>query len=101
MSGEQVLDLSDFQRGQASQDVAEIFLRVEAASPATDQDGIDHRTAPPGLGVADEEPPFAAHRRGPDIVLHQGMPTSGLCRAISPPIDSELESGALIVAEAA
>ena len=30
-----------------------------------------------------------------------GMPTSGLCRAISPPMHSERESAALIVAEAA
>ena len=33
--------------------------------------------------------------------LTKRMPTSGLCRAISPPIDSERESAALIVAEAA
>jgi hypothetical protein len=30
-----------------------------------------------------------------------GMPTSGLCRAISPPMGSERESAALIVREAA
>jgi hypothetical protein len=30
-----------------------------------------------------------------------GMPTSGLCRALSPPIYSERELAALIVAEAA
>ena len=58
MGGEQVLDLSDFQRGQARQDVGEIFLRVQAAPPATDQNGIDHRTTPSGIGVADEEPPL-------------------------------------------
>jgi len=31
MGREQVLDLSDLQGGQASQDVGEIFLRVQAA----------------------------------------------------------------------
>ena len=33
--------------------------------------------------------------------VRHGMPTSGLCRAISPPMPSERESAALIVAEAA
>jgi len=33
--------------------------------------------------------------------ISRGMPTSGLCRAISPPTDSERVSAALIVADAA
>jgi len=33
--------------------------------------------------------------------ISAGMPTSGLCRAISPPTDSERVSAALIVADAA
>ena len=33
--------------------------------------------------------------------ISTGMPTSGLCRAISPPTDSERVSAALIVADAA
>ena len=40
MGGEQVLDLSDLQGGQASQDVGEIFLRVQATPPATNGDWL-------------------------------------------------------------
>src|SRR5579883_3206616 len=60
MGGEEFADLSDLCRRQAGQHIGEIFLRVQASPPATDQDGIDHRAAPSRLGVTNEEPSLAA-----------------------------------------
>ncbi len=71
MGREQFVDLRDLRRGQAGQDVGEIFLRVQATPPATDQDRIDHRAAPSRLGVANEEPSLAAHRRRANVILDQ------------------------------
>jgi hypothetical protein len=52
MGREQVLDLSDRQRGQSGQHVGEIFLRVQAAPSATDQGRVDHRAAAGALYAA-------------------------------------------------
>ena len=101
MGREKFADLRDLCGRQPRQHLGEIFLRVQAAPPATDQDRIDHCAAPSGLGVADEEPSLATDRRRAEVILHPGMPTSGLCRAISPPMGSERVSAALIVADAA
>ena len=62
MGREQVLDLSDFRGCQTGHDVGDIFLRNQAAPPATDQEAVDHRAAPSGLGMADEEPPHPVIR---------------------------------------
>ena len=59
MGREKFADFSDFRGRQAGQHIGEIVWRVQAAAPATDQDGVDHRTAPSRLGMADEEPPLA------------------------------------------
>ena len=71
MGREEFADLSDLRRRQAGQHVGEIFLRVQAAPPATDQDGIDHRAAPSRLGMADEEPSLATDRRRANVILDQ------------------------------
>ncbi len=71
MGREEFADLSDLGGRQAGQHIGEIFLRVQAAPPATDQDRINHRTAPSRLGMADEQPPLAAHRRGANVILDQ------------------------------
>ena len=59
MGREEFADLSDLGGRQASQHIGEIVLRVQAAPPATGQDGVDHRATPSGLGMADEQPPLA------------------------------------------
>jgi hypothetical protein len=71
MGWQKSLDLGDFCGRQAGEDIAEIFPRVQAAPPATDQDRIDHGAAPSGLGMANEQPSPAAHRRRPNVILHQ------------------------------
>jgi hypothetical protein len=71
MGGEQLLDLRNLRGGQPAEDVAEICLRVQSSPPAADQDRINHRAAPSGLGMANEQPPPAAHCCKPDIILHQ------------------------------
>jgi len=71
MGGEQLLDLRNLRGGQPGEDVAAIFLWVQPSPPAADQDRINHRAAPSGLRMTDEQPPPAAHRCGPDIILHQ------------------------------
>jgi len=71
MGREEFADLSDLRRRQAGQHVGQIVLRVQAAPPATDQDRIDHGAAPSGLGMANEQPSPAAHRRRPNVILHQ------------------------------
>jgi hypothetical protein len=71
MGGQQFLDLGDLRRGQATQYIGKIFLRVEATSPTADQDRIDHHAAPSGLGMANKQPWSPPHGRRPDDVLDQ------------------------------
>jgi len=68
---EGVRGFRDLRRRQARQHIREIVLRVQATPPATDQDGINHGAAPSRLGVANEEPALAAHRRGANVILDQ------------------------------
>jgi hypothetical protein len=51
--------------------------------------------------VPDEEPPFPSHRRRPDRILNEGMPTSGLCRVTGARWPGERVSVAAVVADAA
>src|SRR5579885_1349534 len=71
MGGEELADLSELCRRQAGQHIGEIFMRAQASPPATAQDVIYHRAAPSRLGVTNEEPSLAAHRRGANIVFHE------------------------------
>jgi hypothetical protein len=43
MGGQQFLDLVDLHQGQARKHVGEIFFRIEATSPAANQDRVNHR----------------------------------------------------------
>jgi hypothetical protein len=56
LAGQELMDLLIGHRGQAAQHVGQIFLGVNTPATATLDDGVDHRTAPPGVGMADEEP---------------------------------------------
>ena len=59
------------QRGQATQDIGQVFLRVDPAPATTLYDGVDHRTVPTGIGMADEGPALATNDRRPHIVFDQ------------------------------
>ena len=48
------MDFGDFGRRQATEDIGEIVLRVDAAPPATEQDGVDHGAAPSRLRMTNE-----------------------------------------------
>ena len=65
------MDLGDLRRRQPVEDIAEIALRVDAAAPATEQQGINYRAAPPGLWMTDEQPATPSHRRGTDGILDE------------------------------
>jgi hypothetical protein len=63
-----------FHGGQAAQHIGQIFLRVDAATAATLNDGVDDRTAPAGVGMADEAPALATHHRGPHVIFYAEEP---------------------------
>ncbi len=65
-----------------------------------DQAG-QHGGGPATVVAAIERPIAATDSDATQAALGPGMPTSGLCRALSPPINSERELAALIVADAA
>lgn len=71
IGGKQRIDLTDFYDGQAAEDIGEVILRIDAAAPATDQDGVNNGTAPTSIGMSNEEPSFAANGRGTDGVFDQ------------------------------
>ena len=72
--------LAGLRRREPSQDVRQVLQGIDVATPEADEDRVDHGTAPARVRVPDEEPPFPSHRRRPDRILNEGMPTSGLCR---------------------
>ena len=80
VAGQEVGDLGNVHRGQPAQDVGEVFLGVDPATAATDDQGVDDGTAPTRVGMPDEEPPATANCRNADRVFDQVMPTAGLCR---------------------
>jgi hypothetical protein len=85
----------------ASEEVAEVGKRVHAQALAGgDQTGQDGGGLSPVV-AAIKHPILPAHRDSTQAAFGAGMPTSGLCRAISHPMGSERESAALIVTEAA
>ena len=99
--GQQVLDAVDGMVGEAGEHVAEVALRIEAVEFRGTDQTIEHGGALSALIRTGEEVILASQRDGTQSPFGGGMPTSGLCRALSPPIYSERELAALIVAEAA
>ena len=98
---EQVLDAVDGMLGDAREHLAQVLFWVQVVEfRGADQtvEGGGALSAP--IGTC-EEIILAPQRDGSQRPFGGGMPTSGLCRAISPPMHSERESAALIVAEAA
>ena len=80
MGWQELRDLRDIQRRESLEDVGEVFLGVDAASPATDDQRVDDRAAPTGVGVPNEEPATATDGGTTDRVFDEIMPTAGLCR---------------------
>ena len=68
-----MVDLGDVQTGKASQDIGEVFLGIDAAAPATDDERVDHGTAPTGIRMPQEEPAAAADSGDAHGVFHQIM----------------------------
>ena len=87
--------------GEAGEHVAEVALRIEAVEFGGADQAIEYGGAFAALIRTGEEVILASESDGAESPFGGGMPTSGLCRASSPPTDSERESAALIVAEAA
>ena len=56
---------------QSCEDVAKISERIQPASAAVFDDGINDGAALAGFGLADEEPVLLADGRGADGVFHQ------------------------------
>src|SRR5438093_7092769 len=73
VGGKQRIDLIDFHGGQTGQDVGEVIRRIDAATAATDENGVNYSAAPAGIGVADEEPAAAADGGGTDGIFEQVM----------------------------
>ena len=70
-TGQDGFDLVVFHRGQPAQYIGQIFLGIDPATPTTLDDGVDDRAAPPGVGMADEQPSFAAHHRWAHVIFHK------------------------------
>ena len=88
-------------QADAFEEVTQVGEWVHAQSFAGGDEAGQHRGCAPAIVAAQEHPILSAHRDSAQAALRTGMPTSGLCRAISPPTDSERVSAALIVADAA
>jgi hypothetical protein len=87
---------------EACEDVVQVGEGVDPESLAgCDQAGRDRGGRSHPLVAAIERPVAATDSDAPQAALGTGMPTSGLCRVISPPMGSQRESAALIVTEAA
>src|SRR5438874_10066686 len=71
VGGKQRIDLIDFHGGQTGQDVGEVILRIDAATAATDENGVNYSAAPAGIGVSDEEPASAADGGGTNGIFDQ------------------------------
>jgi hypothetical protein len=87
--------------GEAGENLAEVALRVEAVEFRCADQAIEHGGAFAALIRTGKKVILASQGDGTQSPFGGGMPTSGLCRVISPPMYRERESVALIVAEAA
>src|SRR5713101_3251305 len=66
MRRQQRVDLGDLEPWEAPEDVSQVRVRIDAASAAAHENGVGDRTTPPGVRMADEEPPLPSHGRGAD-----------------------------------
>jgi hypothetical protein len=85
----------------AFEDIAQVSEGVETQPFGGGDQAGQHGGGPATVVAAIERPIAATDSDATQAALGPGMPTSGLCRAISPPTDSERVSAALIVADAA
>ncbi len=85
----------------AGEDVAQVGEGVDRHSLAGGDQTVQNRRRATAVVAPQEGPISPTYRNSAQTPLGAGMPTSGLCRAISPPTDSERVSAALIVADAA
>ena len=69
--GCEVCDLPVGGGGQSGEDVAEVCVRIESATTAAFDDGVQDGAAFPGLRFADEQPVFLSQRGGADGVFDQ------------------------------
>ena len=53
---EKFSDLVGGHRGQACENIGEIFLRVDAVTAAALDEGVNDSAAPTGVGMSDKEP---------------------------------------------
>jgi hypothetical protein len=65
------MDFGDLDGGQAGKDIHQISLGIQTPSPRAHQHGVNHRTAPSRVGMTDEQPSLAPHRRGSNVILDQ------------------------------
>jgi hypothetical protein len=86
---------------EACEDIAQVGEGVDGQSLAGRDQTAQNRRCPAAVVTAQESPVPSTYRDSTQTSFRTGMPTSGLCRAISPPTDSERVSAALIVADAA
>jgi len=56
--GREVFDLPVGGQGQAGEDMEQISIRIESATAAALDDGVEDGAAFPGLGFPDEQPVF-------------------------------------------
>jgi len=94
-------NLRDLERWQAPEHVGEIGGGIETPSTTAHDQGVEDRAPPAGVRMADEEPSLAADSGGPNVVLDEGMPPAGLCRAMRMGGWIERISTPTIVADAA
>jgi hypothetical protein len=68
---EQVSNLAAGHRGQALQNVGEVFLRIDPVAAAALDDGVNDGATPTGIRMPDKEPAALSDGRGPYIVFDQ------------------------------
>jgi hypothetical protein len=85
----------------AGEDVAQVGEGVDRHSLAGGDQTVQNRRRATAVVAAQERPISPTYGDSAQTPLGTGMPTFGLCRAISPSMGSERKSAALIVAEAA
>jgi hypothetical protein len=70
-TGQELADLGDVHGREPSQDIGQVFLRVDPATAATDDEGVDDSAAPTGVGVSNEEPAATTDGGNPNRVFHE------------------------------
>jgi hypothetical protein len=85
----------------AFEDIVQVSEGIEAESLGSRDEAAEHGGGAAALAAAIEGPVATTDGDATQAALGPGMPTSGFCRAISPPMGSERDVAALIVMEAA